>query len=230
MIVDGQLFFEVLTGQAITVTANSTNVLDLGVGRDLGGGAPFAPILIASCITAFASSTASATLTIAVQGAPDNGSGSPGGYQTIQTTPAVPLGQLLIGMRPLKMTLASVSEFPAAPVTTTGTTTSASASLTVASAAGLLAGMNVYGNLNIPPGVTVASISGTTVTLSSGTGVTAGSSVTTSFGGPMPRPRFLRLAYTCSATMTAGSLWAGIVLDDDLPALYAPGFSFPTGT
>jgi hypothetical protein len=227
MITDGQLFFEPLAGTAITVTANSSNILDLVAGRDLGGGLYPAPIIIATCITGFTSATASATLTIAVQGAPDNGAASPGGYQTLQQTPAVPLGQLSKGQRPLKIDLAAVSEFPLAPVNTTGTTTLSSASMTVASATGLLQGQNVFGNPNVPPGITIASISGTTVTLSSGTGVTAGTAVATSFGAPQPRPRFLQLAYTCSATFTAGSLWAGIVIDEDIPALYAPGYTWP---
>jgi hypothetical protein len=227
MITDGQLFFEPLAGTAITVTANSTNALDLGVGRDLGGAPYPAPLIVASVLAAFASATASATLTIAVQGAPDNGAGAAGGYQTIQQTAAVPLGQLSKGQRPLKIPLASVSEMPLVPVNTTGTTTLSSASMTVASATGLLQGQNVFGNPNVPAGVTIAAISGTTVTLSSGTGVTAGTTVATSFGAPQPKPRFLQLAYTCSATMTAGSLWAGIVLDADEPALYPPGFTWP---
>jgi hypothetical protein len=224
---DGQLMFEPLAGTAITVTAVSTNELDLVANRDLGGGGYPAPMIVAHVLAAFTSATASATLTVAVQGAPDNGSGSPGGYQTIQQSPAIPLGQLRLGQRPLKVNLASVSEMPLPPVNTTGTTTAGSASMAVASAIGLLQGMNVFGNPNVPPGITIGSISGTTVTLSSGTGVTAGSAIATGFGGPQPKPRFLQLAYTCSATMTAGSLWAGVVLDADEPALYAPGFTWP---
>jgi hypothetical protein len=227
MITDGQLFFEPLAGTAITVTANSTNILDLVAGRDLGGGGYPAPTVIVSVLAGFTSATASATLTIAVQGAPDNGSGSPGGFQTLQATPAIPLGQLSKGQRPLKIDLAQVSEFPLVPVNTTGTTTLSSSSMTVASATGLVQGQNVFGNPNVPPGTTIASISGTTVTLSTGTGVLAGTTIATSFGAPEPKPRFLQLVYTASATFTAGTIWAGVVLDDDQPALYAPGFSWP---
>lgn len=229
MITDGQLFFEPLAGTAITVTATSTNVLDLVANRDLGGGGYPVPFLIASCLAGFTSATASATLTIAVQGAPDNGAGSPGGYQTMQTTPAIPLGQLQKGQRPLKIPLAMVTEAPLPPINTTAVSTAAGNTVVVGSATGLTQGMNVFGNPNIPPGTTIASISGTTVTLSTGTGVlsSAGAAVATSFGAPEPKPRFLQLSYTCSATMTAGSLWAGIVLDPDQDALYAPGFTWP---
>jgi len=228
MIIDGQLLFEPITGTAITVTATSSNVLDLVAGRDLGGAGYIAPSIVVGVITTFASATATATLTIAVQGAPDNGSGSPGGYQTLQATSALPLGMLTAGQRPLKVELASVSEFPLTPVITTLTTTAASNSATVASATGLLDGMVIYGNPNIVPGTTISTISGVTLTLSANASGTA-TSVTTAFSAPQPKPRFLRLSYTCSATMTAGSIWAGLVLDEDQPALYPPGFSWPSG-
>lgn len=227
MIVDGALFWEPLAGTAITVTANSTNVLDLLVGRDLGGAGYPAPICVAQCLTTFTSATPSATLTIAVQGAPDNGAGGQGGYQTFQQTPAFPLGQLQIGSRPMSFALDMITEYPLPVINTTGTSTNASASLTVASATGLTQGMNIFGNPNIPPGTTIASISGNVVTMSVSAGVLAATSIATSFGMPQPKPRFLRLAYTCSATMTAGSLWAGIVLDLAQPSLYAPGFTWP---
>lgn len=228
MITDGQLMFEPLTGTAITVTATSTNILDLGVGRDLGGDGYPAPMVVVSILAGFTSATASATLTIGVAGAPDNGAGLPGGYQTFQATPALPLGQLALGSRPATFTLDQVTEFPLAPVNTTMTTTAASTTATVASATGLLQGQNIYGNANVTPGTTISSISGTTVTLSA-VAAASGTAVATSFGMPQPKPRFLRLAYTCSATFTAGSIWAGIVLDAGQPSLYPPGFTWPTG-
>lgn len=226
---DGLLFFEPLVGTAVTVTADSTNVLDLVANRDMGGGGYAAPFVVASCLAAFTSATASAALTISIQGAPDNGAGSPGGYQILQSTPAIPLGQLLLGQRPLKVPLASVSEMPLAVINTTAITTAAGNTITVGSATGLVQGGNIFGNPNIPPGLTIVSISGTTVTMSSGTGVlsSSGAAVPTSFGAPQPRPRFLKLNYNCSATFTAGKLWAGIVLDADQPALYPPGFTWP---
>ncbi|MEY3931099.1 MAG: hypothetical protein RLZZ516_2809 [Cyanobacteriota bacterium] len=59
-------------------------------------------------------------------------------------------------------------------VHTTGSITSGTASLTVASATGIVAGMVVVGE-GITPGTTVASISGTTVTLSANAGATLSS-------------------------------------------------------
>jgi hypothetical protein len=226
MIVDGQLFFEPLAGTAITVSTTSTNILDLSVGRDLGGDGYPAPMIVVSILASFASATASATLTVGVQGAPDNGAGLPGGYQTFQQTPPLPLGQLLIGSRPCAVTLDQVTEFPLTPILSTLTTTGASTTATVASATGLLQGMNIFGNANIVPGTTIASISGTTVTLSAAASA-SGTAVSTAFGMPQPKPRFLRLQYTVSATMTAGSIWAGIVLDAGQPALYPPGYTWP---
>jgi len=138
----------------------------------------------------------------------------------------MPLGQLLIGTRICTFELDQVTEFPLTPVVTTMTTTGASNSATVTSATGLSQGMNVFGNANVVPGTTIASISGTTVTLSANASG-SGTLVSTAFGAPQPKPRFLSLAYTCSATMTAGKIWAGIVLDSDQPALYPAGFTWP---
>jgi hypothetical protein len=227
MILDGSQFFEPLAGTAITVSAYSTNVYDLVVNRDFGGGAN-PPQIVAAVLASFASSTPSATLTIGVQGAPDNGSGSPGGFQTVEQTPAVPLGQLQAGQRPMKIGLASVSEMPLPAVFTTGTTTLGGNTMMVGSATGLTQGQNIFGNPNVPPGTTIASISGTTVTMSTGTGVTPGTAVATRFGAPQPMPRFLQLIYTCSATFTAGKLWAGITDLEELPAIYPAGYTWPT--
>jgi len=89
-----------------TGTQNSTNVIDLGVisgipssangggARDIGTGDD--PMLKLSAIvtTAFASGT---SLQIALQGAPDNGSGVPGSYTTMWTGPAVLEATLVAG-------------------------------------------------------------------------------------------------------------------------------------
>jgi hypothetical protein len=63
-------------------------------------------------------------------------------------------------------------------VTTTGTVTSGTTSLTVASAAGIVAGMFVVGQ-GITPGTTVSSIASTTVTLSANAGATLSSAPVT---------------------------------------------------
>lgn len=92
MILDTQLMFDP-AGTAITATAASTNILDLSVGRDLGiGDNPALKILVVPG-AAFTAAGA-ATLQIAVQGAPDNGSGAPGTWTTYAQTDVLALATL----------------------------------------------------------------------------------------------------------------------------------------
>jgi hypothetical protein len=85
MIRDINLNFD--TALAITVTATSTNVIDLGAKRDLG---PTEPLAISAIVTTgFAGGT---SLAVAVQGSPDDAT-----WTTLLTGEAVPVASLVEG-------------------------------------------------------------------------------------------------------------------------------------
>lgn len=113
MIIDGNTSFSTsATPDALAQTVGtyySNNVLDLGLtglptsasgggARDVGVGDDPALKLVVNIGTAFASGGA-ATLQIALQGAPDNGSGSPGSYTTMLQSQAYALSALTAGAR-----------------------------------------------------------------------------------------------------------------------------------
>jgi hypothetical protein len=104
MIIDKLLEFDP-AGTLITVTAASTNVLDLHgaslipaaaskPGRDMGAGvAPGAvPRLMVQVQTTF-TAVGAATLQVQIQGAPDDGTGAAGAYVTYAETPAIAQGE-----------------------------------------------------------------------------------------------------------------------------------------
>jgi hypothetical protein len=240
MRIDSAAAFEPVTGTAITASANSSNVLDLLTARDMGGGHYPDPELMAICLTSFAGPLA-ATLTIQVQAAPDNGNGSPGGFQPLFDTGAMGLGQLVAGMKLLQADLSSVSQPIISPTTTTFTCSSGVNTITVASVTGLGLGMLVVPATAgiVTPGTTITGINTGTrvVTLSANTtgAAAAGSGISFAPGfGTSPTgglPRFLQLNYVvASGPFTAGTIWAGIVLDDDQQPIYPAGYVFPKGT
>jgi len=103
------------TGQAITATAVSTNVLDLLAGRDIGAGNNngMGQQLHCQVITAF-DNGATPTLQIAVQAAPDNGSGSPGTYYDLLFSPVLTGAQLIVGARVFRVAWPDIQlKFPA---------------------------------------------------------------------------------------------------------------------
>lgn len=129
MIIDKQLEFDP-AGTAITASAASTNVIDLhgsGLipaaagkpGRDMGvGTAPGAvPRLMISIQQTFGSGGGSATLNIQFQGAPDNGSGSPGSYTTYAESGAIPQASLVAGNRVFDIDVPRVLVTPLTPAT-----------------------------------------------------------------------------------------------------------------
>lgn len=87
MFIDSQLVFD--QGAAITVSAASTNTIDLSVARGLGNTEPLTVSVMAGATFANA---AAATLVIAMQSAPDNAT-----WTTIAETGPIPLADLVEG-------------------------------------------------------------------------------------------------------------------------------------
>lgn len=125
MILDALLQFDNAASLAIAAgTQASTNVIDFGLGtsanpaipsnangggaRDMGIGDDPALKLLVQVSTTFTSGGAG-TLSVAIQGAPDNGSGAPGSYTTWWTSPTYALATLVAGARLLNM------DFPRPP-------------------------------------------------------------------------------------------------------------------
>lgn len=119
MIIDAFNRFSNNQSLAIAVgTAASTDVVDLGVtsgipssangggARDIGVGYP-QKLLVQ--ITSAATSGGAGTLSVTIQGAPDNGAGAPGAYASWWTSPVYTLAQLALGARLMDM------DFPRPP-------------------------------------------------------------------------------------------------------------------
>lgn len=98
MILDSSLALDGPAFAAITTTRDSTNIIDVGIGgqiggaRDMGVGTKLDLLVISNRL--FAGGT---SVQIAFQGAPDNGSGAEGAYVTYAQTPAITLAQLNAG-------------------------------------------------------------------------------------------------------------------------------------
>lgn len=90
MILDALLEFDISTGVAITVTRDSTNILDMAAQRDMGVG-DFTLAILVSIITAFTAAGA-ATLTTEVKASADNVT-----YYSLASTIAEAVANLTIG-------------------------------------------------------------------------------------------------------------------------------------
>lgn len=121
MILDALQQFDNAVSLAIAPgTQASTNILDYGIlsgipssangggARDMGIGDDPALKLLVQVGTTFTSGGAG-TLSVAIQGAPDNGSGAPGTFVTWYVSPAYALATLTAGGRLLNM------DFPRPP-------------------------------------------------------------------------------------------------------------------
>jgi len=194
MILDQQLQFS--AAQAVTTTADSANQIDMGSNRDMGiGAAPLTVLVLAA--TSFTSGTAAATLTVRLLGAPDNGSGAEGVYNTIAESGALPLGRLTAGQK--------IAQFPLPPVANGFSPFARSQTTAVVSASTSA----------------IASISSNTLTLSNAATIAAGADV--NFSPSPPLPRFYKLAYVVSNTMTAGSVNSFLAGSVDTGAYYQGG-------
>jgi hypothetical protein len=98
MLIDSQNQFS--AAQAVTSTGStaSSNIIDLGVARDIGGAVTNHLALLCEVVTPFASG-GSATLAVQFQTAPDNGSGAPGSWVTLAQSDAIPVASLTRGYR-----------------------------------------------------------------------------------------------------------------------------------
>ena len=100
MLIDKQNQFSADAGDSPTGTGStaSTNIIDLGIARDIGGAVTEQLMLLCQVVTAFTSG-GSATLQVQFQTAPDNGSGVPGAWVTLAQSDAVPVAALVQGYR-----------------------------------------------------------------------------------------------------------------------------------
>lgn len=104
MLLDALLEFDAYTGVAITVTRDSTNILDMKNQRDMGVGDNPLELLI-QVITAFTAAGA-ATLTVELKAAKDN-AGVPGTFYPQITSAAYAVAQLTAGRELLRAPLPS---------------------------------------------------------------------------------------------------------------------------
>ena len=107
MIIDGSLQFTGVAGsvdfdEPTTGTQVSTNIIDLSVARDMGVGDDPALELLVVVTTDFADGT---SLQVNLEGAPDDGTGSPGSYTNMINGPVVAEAQLIAGARLLEVTV-----------------------------------------------------------------------------------------------------------------------------
>ncbi|HYD04114.1 MAG TPA: hypothetical protein VEC60_00225 [Reyranella sp.] len=100
MLIDKQNQFSADAGDSPTGTGStaSTNIVDLGIARDIGGAVTDQLALLCQVSTAFTSG-GSATLQVQFQTAPDNGAGAPGTWATLAQSDTIPVAALVAGYR-----------------------------------------------------------------------------------------------------------------------------------
>lgn len=168
MILDGLYVFDPNpTSLAIPAgTQNSTNVLDLGItgglpvsasgggARDMGiGDSP--ALKINSQVVATFTSAGAGTLSVALQGAPDNGSGAPGAFVTWYVSPVYALATLAIGANLLPMDMPRPPAGIAIPRFLRLLYTVAGATMTAGSVASQLV-LDRQDFITYPPGIAIS--------------------------------------------------------------------------
>jgi hypothetical protein len=100
MLIDKQNQFSNDTGDSPTTIGStaSTNIIDLGIARDIGGAVTDQLMLLCEVTTAFTSG-GGATLQVQFQTAPDNGSGAPGAWSTLAQSDLIPVASLVQGYK-----------------------------------------------------------------------------------------------------------------------------------
>ena len=98
MLIDSQNQFSAAQAVTSTGATASSNIVDLGVARDIGGAVTDHLALLCEVVTPFTSG-GSATLQVQFQTAPDNGSGAPGSWTTLVQSDAVPVASLVRGYK-----------------------------------------------------------------------------------------------------------------------------------
>ena len=105
MLIDGSNQFS--ASQAVTALGSTdlTNIVDLGIARDISDAVTDDLYLLCEVIAAFTSG-GSATLQVQVATAPDNGSGAPGTWTVLYQSAAIAVASLVAGLKILPGALA----------------------------------------------------------------------------------------------------------------------------
>lgn len=100
MLIDKQNQFSADNGDSPTTIGStaSTNIIDLGIARDIGGAVTDELMLLCIVSSAFTSG-GGATLQVQFQTAPDNGAGLPGTWSTLAQSDVVPVASLVQGYK-----------------------------------------------------------------------------------------------------------------------------------
>lgn len=165
-ILDNELTFS--NAQAVTATAASTNVVDLGVDRDIGVGEP-----VFFAVQVGATFTGLTTLTVALQTSADNST-----WTTLYQSAAIPVASLTEGAQPVRVVVpSSTKRYLRVNYTVAGTGTAGNVT------ASLLLGPDGYraypGGSPVPDFSAVTDIAATGVSLTPATAsVVVGSAVT----------------------------------------------------